>query len=160
MLAARIDKEGFAVELYISERAWVDAQNLKNRLQADARERAHFRELLAELEGEHTFRLSQFVREDERPIGYQQVIRAKASRLVNVGVLNSTMDKYKPGGHELRLGITYPPGDKRLTADRIAGEILARFSQLYPIYEFLCWSPKNDYRNAKHVDQKSTRRTR
>jgi hypothetical protein len=146
MLAARIDKDGFAVELYISEKAWVDAQNLRNRLNENAQERGHFRSLLAELGGEHTLSLSQFVRGDARPIGYQQVIRAKASRLVNVGVLNSAMDKYKPGGHELRLGITYPPGDKRLTADRIAGEILARFEQLYPIYEFLCWSPKNDYR--------------
>ena len=160
MLAARIDKDGFAVELYISEKAWVDAQNLKNRLNESAHERGHFRSLLAELGGEHTLSLSQFVRGDERPIGYQQVIRAKASRLVNVGVLNSAMEKYKPGGHELRLGISYPPGDKRLSAERIAGEILARFAQLYPIYEFLCWSPKNDYRNVKHANQKSTRRSR
>ena len=47
MLAARIDKEGFAIELYISEKAWVDAQNLKNRLQEGTQERGHFRTLLA-----------------------------------------------------------------------------------------------------------------
>lgn len=160
MLAARIDKEGFAVELYVSEKAWVDAQNLKNRLQDGTQERGHFRSLLAELGGEHTFRLSQFVRGEERPIGYQEIIRAKASRLVNVGMLNSTMEKYKPGGHELRLGISYAPDDERLTADNIGGEILTRISQLYPIYAFLCWSPKNDYRNLKNVDQKPTRRSR
>ena len=160
MLAARIGKEGFAVELYISEKAWVDGQNLKNRLQDGAEQRGHFRNLLAELGGEHTFRLSQFVRGEERPIGYQELVRAKASRLVNVGMLNSTIDKYKPGGHELRLGITYKPDDARLSADNIADEILARIAQLYPVYFFLCWSPKNNYRNSKNAHQKSTRRSR
>ncbi len=159
MLAARIDKDGFAIELYISEKAWVDAQNLKNRLQEGTQERGHFRTLLAELGGEHTFRLSQFVRGEERPIGYQDILRAKASRLVNVGMLNSTMEKYKPGGHTLRLGIDYASDDPRLRADQIADEILMRLDQLYPIYAFLSWSPKNDHRK-KDADQKSTRRAR
>jgi hypothetical protein len=104
--------------------------------------------MLAELGGEHTLRLIEFVRGEDRPIGYQDVLRAKASRLVNVGVLNSTIDKYKPGGHDLRLGITYAPDDKRLCTDVIAEEILERFGQLYPIYRFLSWSPKNDYRKS------------
>jgi len=159
MLAARIDKEGFAVELYISEKAWVDGQNLKNRLQNGVEQRGHFRNLLAELGGEHTLRLSEFRRNEERPIGYQEVMCAKASRLVNVGMLNSTMDKYKPGGHTLRLGIDYQPDDERLTTDNVASEILTRLEQLYPIYAFLSWSPKNDYRN-KDAGQKSTRRSR
>ncbi len=160
MLAARIDKDGFAVELYISEKAWVDAQNLKNRLQDGTQERGHFRSLLAELGGEHTLRLAQFVRGEERPRGYQEVIRARASRLVNVGMLNSTMEKYKPGGQELRLGIDYKPSDKRLTVANIAGEVLTRLEQLYPLYAFLSWSPKNDYRKPKDAGQKSTRRPR
>ncbi|MDE3089930.1 MAG: hypothetical protein KGJ80_11170 [Chloroflexota bacterium] len=164
MLAARIDREGFAIELFISEKAWVDGQNLKNRLRDGTLQRGHFRSLLAELGGEHALRLSQFVRGEERPIGYQEIVRAKASRLVNVGMLNSTMEKYKPGGHELRLGIAYKPDDARLTADNIASEILTRLEQLYPIYAFLSWSPKNDYRKTKDADhrgdlgQKSTRR--
>lgn len=148
MLAARIDRGGFAIELYISEKAWVDGQNLKNRLQLGTAERGQFRSILAELGGEHSFCLSQFVRGEGRPIGYQDVLRAKASRLVNVGVLTSTMEKYKPGGHELRLGIHYAPDDRRLTRENIAAEILARFEQLYPVYAFLSWSPKNDYRKV------------
>lgn len=160
MLAARIDKEGFAVELYVSEKAWVDGQNLKNRLRDGTQQRGHFRNLLAELGGEHTFRLSQFVRSEERPIGYQEIMRAKASRLVNVGMLNAAMEKYKPGGHELRLGINYEPDDERLSADNIAAEILTRLAQLYPVYAFLSWSPKNDYRKTKDADQKPTRRSR
>lgn len=159
MLAARIDDEGFAVELLVSEKAWVDAQNLKNRLQNGAEERGHFRNLLAELGGEHTFSLSQFVRNDGLPTTYQEIFRAKASRLVNVGMLNGTMDKYKPGGHDLRLGIQYPPDDKRLSKDEIVDEILKRFGQLYPIYAFLSWSPKNDFRKPKNGHQKSSRRT-
>ena len=159
MIAARIDKEGFAIELLVSEKAWVDGQNLKSRLEENATQRGHFRNLLAELGGEHTLRLSQFVRPEVGYPGYQEVLRAKASRLVNVGMLNSTMDKYKPGGHDLRLGITYAPNDKRLHADHIADEILKRVEQLYPVYAFLSWSPKNDYRkNNNHANQKPSRR--
>ncbi len=165
MLAARIDAEGFAVELLVSEKAWVDAQNLKHRLQNGAEERGHFRNLLAELGGEHSLSLSQFVRSDGMPTTYQEVFRAKASRLVNVGMLNGTMDKYKPGGHDLRLGIQYAPSDKRLRKDHLVDEILKRFEQLYPIYAFLSWSPKNDYRKPKNANargdhgQKPSRRT-
>ncbi len=160
MLAARIDHEGFAVELLVSEKAWVDAQNLKHRLQQGAEQRGHFRNLLAELGGEHTLTLSQFIRNDGRPMGYQEIMRAKASRLVNVGMLNATMDKYEPGGHELRLGIQYKPNDPRLRASKIYDEVLARFEQLYPIYAFLSWSPKNDFRKNQNANQKSSRRTR
>ncbi|MBI4789639.1 MAG: hypothetical protein HY782_21630 [Chloroflexi bacterium] len=160
MLAARVDKNGFAVELLVSEKAWVDGQNLKHRLQDGAEQRGHFRNLLAELGGEHTFTLAKFMRDDGRPLGYQDVLRAKASRLVNVGMLNSTMDKYEPGGHDLRLGIQYKPNDPRLSTAEIETEILSRFEQLYPIYAFLSWSPKNDFRKAKNANQKSPRRTR
>lgn len=160
MLAARVNTEGFAVELMISEKAWVDGQNLKGRLQDGAEQRGHFRNLLAELSGEHTFVLSQFMRQDGRPLGYQEIMRAKASRLVNVGMLNTTMDKYQPGGHDLRLGIEYKPGDRRLTTSKIVDEILLRFEQLYPIYAFLSWSPKNDFRKTKNANQTTSRRTR
>lgn len=160
MIAMRVDKDGFAVELYVSDKAWVDGQNLKHRLEASAEQRGHFRMLLAELGAEHTIRFSQYVRNDEGYTRYEEVMRAKASRLVNVGVLNSTIEKYKPGGHDLRLGIYYKPDDKRLRADNIADEIVLRIEQLYPVYAFMSWSPKNDYRKAKHVDQKSSRRTR
>ncbi|MBI3914048.1 MAG: hypothetical protein HY327_07665 [Chloroflexi bacterium] len=160
MIAARVDREGFAVELLISEKAWVDAQNFKNRLASDAAERGHFRNLLAELGGEHSLHLSHFVRNEKGPSGYQEVLRAKASRLVNVGMLNSTMEKYKPGGQDLRLGVYYQPNDPRLQKENIAAEVLQRIEQLFPIYAFLSWSPKNDYRQAKDENQKSTRRPR
>ncbi len=158
MIAARIDKDGFAVELYVSEKAWVDGQNLKSRLQDGTLQRGHFRNLLAELGGEHTLRLAEFVRGDERPFGYQEIMRAKASRLVNVGMLTSTMERYKPGGHDLRLGIYYKPDDPRLGASKIAEEILMRFSQLYPVYAFLSWSPKNDFRKLASQSSKSPKK--
>jgi hypothetical protein len=161
MIAMRIDKEGFAVELFVSDKAWVDGQNLKNRLQENAQQRTLLRKLLAELGGEHTLRLSHYVRSEEGYAHYEELVRAKASRLVNVGMLNSTMDKYKPGGHDLRLGIYYKPEDKRLSSENIASEILARIEQLYPVYAFLSWSPKNDYRTVKkNANQKSSRRSR
>jgi len=160
MIAMRVDKDGFAIELYVSDKAWVDGQNLKQRLESNADQRGHFRALLADLGGEHTFRLAHYVRNDEGYARYEQVLQAKASRLVNVGMLNSTVEKYKPGGHELRLGIYYKPDDKRLRADNIADEIVLRIEQLYPVYAFLSWSPKNNYRKANHADQKSPRRTR
>lgn len=157
MLAARVDSEGFSVELHVSEKAWVDGQNLKNRLQDGARPRNEFLKSLAELGGEHALALTQFLREQDRPIGYRQVLRAKASRLVNVGVLNSTLAKYKPGGQDLTLGVLYEPDDKRLAKDRIADEVLLRFEQLYPIYKFLSWSPQNDFRKLKHENKVAPR---
>jgi hypothetical protein len=161
MIAMRVDKEGFAVELYVSDKAWVDGQNLKQRLQAGPEGRGHFRTLLAELGGEHTLRLSQFVRNEEGLTRFEEVMRAKASRLVNVGMLNSTIEKYKPGGHDLRLGIYYKPDDKRLAENNIVNEILLRIEQLYPLYEFMSWSPKNNHRtNGQNAHQKSSRHTR
>ncbi len=160
MLAARIDEQGFRIELSISEKAWVDGQNLKNRLQDGARAKDQFRTMLAELGGEHAICLAQFMREDGRPTTYIQVLHAKASRLVNAGVLNATMDKYKPGGQDFNLGIRYSPKDKRLSSDRIVAEILTRFEQLYPIYAFVSWSPKNDFRMIQDANKKSPRRAR
>ncbi|MCL5952041.1 MAG: hypothetical protein M1132_10045 [Chloroflexi bacterium] len=160
MLAARIDKDGFSIELLVSEKAWVDGQNLKQRLQDGNAQRGQFRSLIAELGGEHTLSLAQFVREDGRIKGYEEVMRAKASRLVNAGVLNATIDKYLPGRHDFHLGIRYRPDDARLASDRIADEVLDRFAQLYPIYTFASWSPKNDFRKKQNANQKSTGRSR
>lgn len=161
MIAIRIDKAGLTIELYISDKAWVDGQNLKNRLQSSAQERGHLRDLLAELGSEHTLRLAHFYRTEEGFTRYEEILRAKASRLVNAGVLNAVMDKYKPGGHDLRLGLSYQPDDPRLCADRIVDEVLTRITQLYPIYRFASWSLKNDfYRTMNQAHQKSSRRSR
>ncbi len=160
MIAARIDREGFAVELLVSEKAWVDAQNFKNRLAASAEQRGHFRNLLAELGGEHTARLAHWAPNEQGYATYQEVMRAKASRLVNVGMLNGTMEKYKPGGHDFRLGVYYQPNDARLSQENIFAQVLMRIEQLYPLYAYLSWSPKNDYRQLKNENQKSTKRTR
>ncbi len=156
MVAARINREGFAVELFVSDKAWVDGQNLKSRLSDGVEQRGEFRSMLAGLGGEYSLRLSQFVRSEEERWGYRQVVSAKASRLVNVGMLNSTMDKYTPGRHDLRLGIYYEPDDPRLGGRAIVDEILKRFEQLYPLYAFLSWSPKNNYRK-NHAHQTSSR---
>lgn len=156
MVDARIDREGFAIELFVSDKAWVDGQNLKARLSDGAEQRGELRSMLAELGGEYTLRLSQFVRSEEERWGYRQVVSAKASRLVNVGMLNSTMEKYTPGRHDLRLGIYYEPDDPRLGGRSIVDEILKRFEQLYPVYAFLSWSLKNNYRK-NHAHQTSSR---
>lgn len=160
MLDTRIDSESFSVELLVSEKAWVDAQNLQARLQNGNAAKNHFRTMLAELGADYSLILSQFVRQDGRPLGYQQVLRAKASRLVNTGVLMATMAKYRPGGHDLRFGIQYKRDDKRLRADTIVTEVLRRFEQLYPLYAFLSWSPENDFRKPKNENTKTPRRTR
>ena len=156
MIAARVDREGFAIELFVSEKAWLDGQNLKTRLSDGAEQRGALRSMLADLGGEYTFKLSQYVRSEEERWGYREVVRAKASRLVNVGMLNSTMEKYTPGRHDLRLGIYYEPDDVRISQDNIVLEILTRLEQLYPVYSFLSWSPKNDYRK-NGVEKKSSR---
>lgn len=156
MLAVRVDRDGFAIELFVSEKAWLDGQNLKTRLSDGINQRGAMQSMLADLGGEYTFKLSQYVRSEEERWGYREVLRAKASRLVNIGMLNSTIEKYTPGRHDLRLGIYYEPDDVRISHENILGEILTRLEQLYPVYAFLSWSPKNDYRK-KNVDKKSSR---
>ncbi len=137
LMAVRLDEHGLAVEMLLTHKAWADAENFKNKLLQGPPEKRHLRQLLAELG-------SDFALSIESPT-HQELVRVRCSRLVNLGVLDATMEKFNPHAHQLRVGIRYAPDDPRLDAEVLPGQVLLRFGQLYLLYQFFSWSPRNDF---------------
>jgi hypothetical protein len=157
LLGVRVDQRGLAVELLVSDRARADAQNLINKLERGAPEKRHLRQLFAELGGDYTLTYDRVVNREGGVI-LDPVLRAKCSRLVHLGTLDSTFAKFSPGAHQLRVAVDYATEDPRLEADTLPTEITYRMGQLYLLYQFLSWSPRNDYLpRANARDLKSER---
>ncbi len=151
ILGIRADEQGMAVELLVTDRAWADAQNFKNKLVHGAPEKRHLRQLLAELGGNYTFTLEAIERE-----AHTELARVRCSRLVNLGVLDALFEKYSPGRHQLRVNFRYLPGDPLLEAETFPNQALLRLGQLYLLYQFISWSPRNNYLSRAHPrDQQS-----
>jgi hypothetical protein len=155
VLAVRADRLGLGVEFLVPDLAWADAQNFKNKLAYGAPEKRHLRQLFAELGGDYTLTY-EAVDQREREAASLQVLRVKCSRLVNLGTLDTTFAKLTPGVHQMSVAIRYAQDDPRLETDSLPTEILHRMGQLYPLYQFVSWSPRNDYLPvSKTLDQKS-----
>ncbi|MGB8643602.1 MAG: hypothetical protein WCF84_00050 [Anaerolineae bacterium] len=137
LLGVRIQEDGLALEMLLTHRAWADAQNFKNKLAQGAPEKKHLRQLFAELGANFSLSLESATR--------QELLRARCSRLVHLGTLDATLAKYEPGVHQLRVAIHYNPDDPRLQAEALPAEVLLRFGQLYLLYQFTSWSPRNDF---------------
>jgi hypothetical protein len=144
LLAVRADQYGLGVEFLVTDRAWADAQNFKNKLVHGAPEKRHLRQVFAELGGDYTLTYETVTRQEGEVLNLQ-VLRVKCSRLLNLGTLDSTFGKFTPAIHQLRVAKRYAPDDPRLEADTFPGEILYRLGQLYLLYQFVSWSPRNDY---------------
>jgi hypothetical protein len=139
MLDLRIDGQFLAVELLVTEWAWWDAQNFKSKLEQDEAERDRFVALLRGLGHDFIF--------GGWPDTRQPELLTTTADLADQNRLLSWLKGFEPGADWLRLGIWYRgPDDLRLATGRIAGEVMHRFEQLYPVYEFLLWTPRNNYR--------------
>lgn len=145
MLGVRVDARGLAVELFVGDAAVADGQNLKRKLQAGAPDKRYLRQLCAELGGAFALTLTEAVPDDITTFGQREILRARCSRLVNLGVLDAALARYLPGAHELIVAASFAPDDPRLEADALANQIVFRLGQLYPLYDLLCWSPRNNY---------------
>jgi hypothetical protein len=155
LLAVRADQHGLEVEFLVTDHAWADAQNFKNKLVHGAPEKRHLRQIFAELSGDYTLTFETVTRR-EGEVKNLLVLRVKCSRLVNLGTLDSTLGKFSPAAHQLKVAISYARDDPRLEADTLPGEILYRLGQLYLLYQFVSWSPRNDYLPiSKARDRKS-----
>lgn len=142
-LGLRLDEKGLGVELVVSREAWVDGVNFRTRALGGAPGRRHLRQLLAACAGcTVTY---EGTPGDERTLSF----RAQAVRLVNLGVLDAALARYQPGLHTLRLQSRLAPKDSHLAADTLPGVVLDRLAQLYPLYDYLAWSPKNNYCRTK-----------
>ncbi len=144
LLGVRADRQGLAVELLVSDRAGADGENLKNKLTQSAPEKRQLRQLFAELGGDYVLSY-ETVKSREGSAVFEQVLRYKCSRLVNLGTLNSTFAKFIPGVHRLRVAVHYAVDDPKLEDDALPTEIIYRMGQLYMLYQFVSWSPRNDY---------------
>lgn len=155
LLAVRADQRGLGVELVVTDRAWADAQNLKNKLVHGAPEKRHLRQLFAELGGDYTLSY-ELVDRLERGTITSEVLRVKCSRLVNLGTLDSTLAKFAPTIHQLRVATRISNGDPEMDADALPTALLYRIGQLYMLYQFVSWSPRNDHLTLpKTREQKS-----
>jgi hypothetical protein len=143
-LGLRADARGLSLEFLIGEEAVVDAQNLQNKLIHGAPQKLQLRQILAEL-APFTLTLSEPIPEDAITFARRQVLRAKCSRLVNLAMLNAAFTEFVPGLHELRVAYLYPVADARLTVESFASDLWLRAGQLYTLYQFSVWSPRNNF---------------
>ncbi len=137
MLDVRADGQGLYVELLVTDRASIDGRNLKRKLGQDAPAKHQLPQFFADLGGDYTLTL-------ELP-DRCELLRLRCTRLLHPGTLDDVFTRYTPSEHQLRVAIHYSPGDLRLGTDRLPEEILLRLGQLYPLYQFISWSPRNDY---------------
>lgn len=135
-LAVGLDARGVFCEWTIPASARLDAQNMVNKLVHGAPEKRTIRQILAEMGSEAHLTLK--AEGDE-------VLHVRCARLVDLGVLNNMIDKYKPGAHELTVTMRFLVTDPRLAANIAPDELLYRLAQLYGLHQFSAWAPRNNY---------------
>lgn len=138
-LGVGIDGQGVFCEWHIPASARFDAQNFYNKLTQGAPEKRTMRQILAEVGGEGTLTLQ---RQGE------QVLRVRCARLIDLSILNDTLEKYEPGTHSWNIAIRFLVTDNRLQAGSAPDELLYRLAQLYGLHQFAAWSPRNNYLSA------------
>lgn len=135
-LGVGIDGRGVFCEWVIPSDARMDGQNFLNKLMQGSPEKKTIRQILAELGGEGVLSLRD---------GDQEFLHVRCARLVDLNVLNTTLAKYIPGVHEWNLAVRFLVTDNRLQAVSAPDELLYRLAQLYGLYQFGGWSPRNNY---------------
>ncbi|MBN1874009.1 MAG: hypothetical protein JXA33_07250 [Anaerolineae bacterium] len=139
MMDIRIDSEYLAVELLLTDKAWLDAQNFKSKVEKHKTERQHLVRILQDLGHDYIF--------GRWPDTSKPDLIKTTADLANEERLLDWLSRFDPGYSWLRLGIWYTEyEDSRLTTGRIVEEVLYRFKQLYPVYQFLLWTPNNNFR--------------
>ena len=139
MLDIRIDSRYLAVELLVTDQAWWDAQNFKRKVVRQASARRELINLLHELGSDYIFGGWPDTKDPE--------LITTAADLAHEDQLLAWLSGFEPGYDWLRVGVWYSDStDRRLTKKRFAGEIIACFARLHPLYEFLLWRADNDFR--------------
>jgi hypothetical protein len=143
-LGVGLDGRGVFVEWTIPAAAKLDAQNFYNKLVQGAPEKRTLRQVLAELGGEGVLTLR---------LEGEEILHVRCARLVDLNVLNPTLEKYVPGLHEWNLALRFLVTDNRLQATSAPDELLYRLAQLYGLHQFAAWSPRNNY--LKEMERQS-----
>lgn len=142
-LGVGIDAHGVFVEWNIPASAKLDAQNFVNKLKQSSPEKKTIRQVLAELGGEGVLTL--------RADG-EVFLHVRCARLVDLQILNRTLERFVPGLHQWNLAIRFLVTDNRLQANSAPDELLYRLAQLYGLHQYAVWSPRNDFlkQNQNH----------
>lgn len=135
-LGVGIDARGVFVEWHIPADAKLDAQNFMNKLVQGSPEKKTIRQVLAELGGEGVLTLR---------ANDEEILHVRCARLVDLNVLNDTLEKFVPGLHDWNLAIRFLVTDNRLQAASAPDELLYRLAQLYGLHQFAVWSPRNNF---------------
>lgn len=135
-LGVGIDARGVFCEWNIPARAKLDAQNFYNKLVQGSPEKKTLRQVLAELGGEGVLTLRE---------GDEEILHVRCARLVDLNVLNTTLEKFVPGAQAWNLAIRFLVTDNRLQASSAPDELLYRLAQLYGLHQFGAWSPRNNF---------------
>jgi len=127
-LAMRLDAEGLEVALKVHRNAWVDATNLRRKLQTAAG-RAEALRLFAAL-----------------PPGFTIGVGEEAEQASTVGParVSELLSRHDEG--EWFFASHRTSRDEAIeAATDLAGAVAADFERLWPLYRFLAWSRDNDY---------------
>jgi hypothetical protein len=127
-LTFRIDAEGLEIALKIHRSAWVDATNLRRKLQTAAGA-AEMARLLAVL-----------------PDGFRVGVgdESRASSLATPDLLGTLLARHQEG--EWFFVSRRVPRDEAIAAGTpLAATVIADFEWLWPLYRFLAWSRDNDF---------------
>lgn len=135
-LGIGLDGQGLVVEWNIPANAKFDAQNFHNKLTWGAPEKRTLRQILAELGGEGALTLYAQA---------QPILQVRCARLVDLNVLNTTLEKFTPGRHTWNIAMRLAVTDARLTPNGAPDELLYRLAQLYALHQFAAWSPRNNF---------------
>ena len=95
-LEVRVDAGGLHLQVRIGESGVLDGQNFQNRVRFGAPEKRALRQILAELGGDFVLTLRK---------GQSDILRTRCSRLLNLGVLDATLEKFHAGDTALIVGV-------------------------------------------------------
>jgi hypothetical protein len=145
MLAFGLDQDVVGIELIVPSAAWVDGQNLRGKL-VGAPEAYDYRHDFSEMVSSLGYRARVQIEERSEEEGLRRVWGKRAKAFAAAAPLATALAIYQPGKHSLRIGTWYSQSDRQLHTSVIAQEVVDRFEELYPLYEFIAWEPQNDYR--------------
>lgn len=132
LLTLRVDYIGLHIALVLGEKAWLEATNLRNKVQYNLVNQRNFLQLLNDL-----FIFGFRLKDTFEAVGLgKEATPAQVLQLVRT---------FQDTNGQLYVSRTYGARDPRLDETRITLEVMSQVRLLYPLYRFVCWRPDNHY---------------
>lgn len=134
-LVFHVDHDRVSLGLRVHQRAWWDVQNAKGRCSTEAGA-AEFASRLNAVKGGYVLTLHDW--KQEYPCGH-----LKWDQIVNY------FRYCEPGTHRMHVTRTIPRGAEELRDPGFYARVAEEFVSLLPVYDFLLWSPANNFLGMK-----------